>query len=263
MLADIKGKISRTGSNLNDRLEDNLTGNIFGTLRYMPFSSGLGRVLANGVFPESTRDEICKIRNDFWGNNIQFWPYDPEGEIDVLIEFDEIVIGIEVKFMSGLSSDDEIANGDTQEEKKKQAIKQSSNQLARESRIISRKGQNKTKLLLFLADRKSCKAVFEDVTNRNIIEKDVQLGYLSWQDFLNQLKTIRLTDPFQQTMIQDLIGLLIKKGFEDFNSMKVETTEPIQTDEYFLFDVDIQKHTIFSFETNLLINEGDYYEFSK
>lgn len=53
MLAEIQGKISRTGSNLTERLEDNLTGNVFGVLRYIPFSAALGEVLANGVYPKS------------------------------------------------------------------------------------------------------------------------------------------------------------------------------------------------------------------
>jgi|GEM_PF-4181867 len=34
MLAEIHNKISGTGSNLSDRLEDQLTGDFFGTLRY-------------------------------------------------------------------------------------------------------------------------------------------------------------------------------------------------------------------------------------
>jgi Holliday junction resolvase-like predicted endonuclease len=35
---------------------------------------------------------------------------DCEGEIDVLIEFQKMINGIEVKYISGLSSDDDISN---------------------------------------------------------------------------------------------------------------------------------------------------------
>lgn len=45
MIGEIKGKISSTGSNLNDRLEDDLTGNVFGNLRYMSFNHGLKQIL--------------------------------------------------------------------------------------------------------------------------------------------------------------------------------------------------------------------------
>ena len=40
MIAEIRGKISHTSSNLTERLEDHLTGNVFGSLRYLPFSLG-------------------------------------------------------------------------------------------------------------------------------------------------------------------------------------------------------------------------------
>jgi hypothetical protein len=106
MLAEINGKISKTGSNLSDRLEDELTGNIFGTLRYIPFSDGLQPILQNSVFPSSIQGIIKQIQCDEWSNNIQFWPYDNEGELDAYLEFDDVAIGIEVKYHSGLSSDD-------------------------------------------------------------------------------------------------------------------------------------------------------------
>lgn len=260
MLAEIQGKISRTGSNLTERLEDNLTGNVFGVLRYIPFSVALGEVLANGVYPKSIGEDIRRIKNDFWADKIEFWPYNREGEIDALIEFQNMIIGIEVKYKSGLSSDDEVTNNLEKIEKQKvKEINQSLNQLARESRIISQKGHHKNKLLLFIADRKSCKEVYQDITDRDIIEKDVVLGYISWQDILLQLKNLHLTDLFHQLIIQDIIALLTRKGFEDFTNMYIETPQPINEHNYFKFDM--QNTVKLSFETNLSISEGLYYEF--
>jgi len=45
MIAEIHGKLSSTGSNLSDRLEDQLTGDVFGTLRYIDNLVGLFPVL--------------------------------------------------------------------------------------------------------------------------------------------------------------------------------------------------------------------------
>jgi len=42
-------------------------------------------------------------------------------------------------------------------------MKTNINQLARESRIISQKGNNKKKVLLFVADRESCKEVYTNI----------------------------------------------------------------------------------------------------
>ena len=48
-----------------------------------------------------------EVTDDFWANKIEFWPYDQEGELDALLTFDDTIIGIEVKFISGLSSVDD------------------------------------------------------------------------------------------------------------------------------------------------------------
>ncbi|MGG3235634.1 NERD domain-containing protein [Priestia flexa] len=260
MIADIRGKISRLGSNLTERLEDNLTGNVFGVLRYMPFSPIMGEILVNAVYPKSIGEDIRDIQYGFWADKVQFWPYDREGEIDILIEFENMIIGIEVKYTSGLSSDDDISNNEDAEFKTKEEMKTSINQLARESRIISQKGNNKKKVLLFVADRESCKEVYTDIQKRNIIESKVAFGYISWQDFLLQLKKLKVTDPYHQVIINDVIALLTRKGFEDFTNMNIEVPQPINVEQYFQFN--IESKLKISFQTDISIKGGLYYEFS-
>lgn len=50
LLAEIHGKISSDGSNLSERLEDQLTANVFGTSRYLPFHKGIKPILSKAVF---------------------------------------------------------------------------------------------------------------------------------------------------------------------------------------------------------------------
>jgi hypothetical protein len=262
MLAEIQGKISRSGSNLTERLEDNLTGNVLGALRYTPFSLILGEVLTQGVYPKSVAEVFSIIEEGFWANHIDFWPFDREGELDAIIEFKDFLIGIEVKYKSGLSSEDEVTNQLEEIEKKqnkKEEMHHSINQLARESRILSRKDKEKRKLLLFIADRKSCKEVYENVLGKDILEKNVALGYISWQDLLLQFKKLYLEDPYHQVIVQDIIALLTRKGFEDFTSMSIVTPDPINEQEYFTFY--LENKATFSFQTKLLIKEGSHYEF--
>ena len=261
MIAEIKGKISQTGSNLNDRLEDNLTGNVFGTLRYIPFNLALQKILAKGVYPPEIGGLIRGINADYWGDKVQFWPYDIEGEIDVLVNFDDVIIGIEVKYLSGLSSDDDIAGFDVDAENIMECeAEKSCNQLARESRIVSKNGAGKTKILLFIADSASCREVYEDVSDRNIIENDVWFGYISWQSILSQMQALKLDNPFYQIIIEDIISLLIKKGFESFTNMDVTLDEDILPNGFYNFG--IPDSFALSFGTNTKI-EGDlYYEFS-
>ena len=234
MIAEIKGKLSQTGYNLNENLEDNLTGNFFGALRYIPFDLALRNILSAGVHPREVGDLIGKISAYFWSDKIEFWPYDKEGEIDALLNFDDTIIGIEVKYSSGLSSDDDIDNS-TMIDKQSVEAEDSKNQLSRESRIVSRKGAGKRKILLFIANSESCRTVYEDVTKRNIISNDVQLAYISWQSILVELKKLKLDDRYYQVIIDDLISLLMKKGFESFKDMQVD------------FDVDIDQEKFYSF----------------
>lgn len=108
MIAEIKGKLWQTGHNLNESLEDNLTGNFFGALRYIPFDLALRKILSAGVYPSKVGDLIGEIQADFWSDKLEFWSQDEEGEMDALLNFDDTIIGIEVKYASGLSSDDDI-----------------------------------------------------------------------------------------------------------------------------------------------------------
>ena len=234
MIAEIKGKLSQTGYNLNENLEDNLTGNFFGALRYIPFDLALRNILSAGVHPREVGDLIGKISAYFWSDKIEFWPYDKEGEIDALLNFDDTIIGIEVKYSSGLSSDDDIDNS-TMIDKQSVEAEDSKNQLSRESRIVSRKGAGKRKILLFIANSESCRTVYEDVTKRNIISNDVQLAYISWQSILVELKKLKLDDRYYQVIIDDLISLLMKKGFESFKDMDVDFDEDIDQEKFYSF----------------------------
>ena len=51
----------------------------------------MGRILANGVYSKSVGENFRDIQCDFWADKIQFWPYDCEGEIDALIEFQKTI----------------------------------------------------------------------------------------------------------------------------------------------------------------------------
>jgi len=50
MIAEIYGKISSDGRNLSDQLEDKLTGDVFGALRYIDFRHGLFPLLRKAYF---------------------------------------------------------------------------------------------------------------------------------------------------------------------------------------------------------------------
>ena len=213
MVEEFYGKISRSGSNLSDKLEDKLTGDFFGTFRYMDFCDGLQPILCGALHKSEKHQEesqtaiqlienvnCTNIRD---GKHIKFWPKNDRGELDVLLEFDNCCIGIEVKLNSGLSSDD---------------------QLIREAEILCDLAKDKGKILLFIAGHESCVSVYR--AYKDVIRKQgVCFVFASWEDILQSMKDLlnggngsKYTSG-QRLMISDLVKLLTRKEFDTFLSM--------------------------------------------
>lgn len=230
MVEEFYGKISRSGSNLSDNLEDKLTGDFFGTFRYMDFCDGLQPILCGALRKSdepqgASQTAIQLIANVNCTNirdeeHIKFWPKHDLGELDVLLEYDNCCIGIEVKFQSGLSSDD---------------------QLIREAEILCDLAKDKVKILLFIARHELCRSAYHEY--KDVIRKDVCFVFASWEDILQSMKDLlnggkgsKYTFG-QRLMISDLVRLLKRKGFDTFLSMTNGiSNESIEKDEYFMAD---------------------------
>ena len=235
MIAEIKGKVNMQNTNLTSLREDELTGNFFGNLRYIPFAKGLKKVLRNAIRPTALQSMIDEIDADYWNDNLFLWDRVRESdritELDVHMDFSTIVIGIEVKYRSGLSSEDT-------EEDENLSAENSINQLSREAR-----------------DDLVCAETIQNVKIRD----GVQLGYLSWQEVLIQLKKLTELNDFEQLIITDLIELLEKKGFLRFSEFEIDTAD-ISISDYWDFKPPkaVRK---FSFGLDKVVVEGKYYEF--
>lgn len=231
MVEEFYGKISRSGSNLSDNLEDKLTGDFFGTLRYLEFCDGLQPILCGALRisekqQETSQTAIQLIENVNCTNirdeeHIKFWPKHELGELDVLLDFDNCCIGIEVKLNSGLSSDD---------------------QIIREAEILCDFAEDKEKILLFIAGHESCVSVYR--TYKAVIRKQgVCFVFASWEDILQSMKDLlnggdgsKYTSG-QRLMISDLVKLLTRKGFDTFLSMTNGiSNESIEKGGYFMAD---------------------------
>ncbi|RHW37452.1 hypothetical protein D1B33_07875 [Lysinibacillus yapensis] len=231
MLAEIHKKISQTGSNLSDRLEDKLTGDFFGTIRYLPFELGLRHVFSTAEFIEKQGDEnwLKFIENEKgYATQIEFWHREDEGEIDVLFINDKALIGIEVKYLSGLSSDDQ---GDGIELDYTESL----NQLSRYSRMIEKLSKDRDSYLLFLAPYEMMNAVRKNISNRSIISPSVELGFMCWQDIHESLLNLYVNqiETGQQLILSDLKALLSKKGFASYKGFNKNIfNQPIMRTAY-------------------------------
>lgn len=261
MIAELNGKISSNGSNLSDKLEDKLTGDFFGALRYISFNKVMKQILKRtnimGHCKLSIIDIISNIDAEYWADNISFWPYNRLGEFDLTLEFKEILIGIEVKLYSGLSSDDDVD----------QIIEdievRSINQLSRESRILRENIQcsNKSAILIFIAPENYCKSICNDVYSRNIIDDRIELGYLSWEEILEGMKQINLEaklNDYEKLIVDDLISLLKRKGLERFRSFNFRS---VDIDKQLWFNFDTKLYGDIEFVYDKTIEGESYYEF--
>lgn len=255
MIAELHGKISSRGTNLSDKMEDKLTGDIFGPMRYLPFDLGLGPVLSAAHIPELSQiiaaDGPCSYK-------MCFWPYHPDGELDVRIDLDNAVIGIEVKYGSPLSTED---NADYSNATDKEVEKVSVNQLSRESRIVREiAGTDKKAFLILVASDKDCASIIQDVTKRELIENGVALGYISWQEILLILERLQFNDPpndpLHNCILGDMAALLKRKKFERFDSFD-SPMAVVCADEYFSYRPSLKLH----FPEKPFIDGGQYYEF--
>src|SRR3989304_1732492 len=107
LAAQLRGKLTRK----EEDLEDLLTSNVFGSIKYVPHENGLIPLLAaaedsNGFNPLRSLPKISAV-------DYEFWPYLEDGngnarEPDVLIRITyetkrQIIILVEAKYKSGKS----------------------------------------------------------------------------------------------------------------------------------------------------------------
>ncbi|MDG5473118.1 hypothetical protein P6709_15300 [Jeotgalibacillus sp. ET6] len=261
MLAEIHNKISQSGSNLSDRLEDKLTGDFFGAIRYLPFESGLKQVLEATNFKQNlVKDQwVTELNNQRgYSGTWSFWHREDEGEIDLLLTFPDMIIGIEVKYLSGISSED-VPGLDLA------GHVDSVNQLARYSRMLDRISLERNAYLIFLSPYEMMHEVKASMEGRKIIAPSVDVGYLNWEDIHESLKMIDLSlhDQGQQYIVEDLLQLLVKKGLIRFRGFGVnENTVAISKAHYqFNEDRTIRDQKCWNWPTKQIIKEEQSYVF--
>ena len=195
MIAEIYHKFSTD-------LEDVLTGDFFGAMRYMPFNRGLNQIFKNYAVsedPQVTHILSNAADDDF---NFEFWKRSENGlvEIDGFIPLTSVGIGIEVKYRSGLSGGD---------------------QLEKEAQVLDEWCNGKEKLLILIGEAEEAKAIYIENKDKRVF-RDVHLAYLSWQDILLGLDQILISSSYEKKMIEDLKTLLREKGFVSFEGFSID-----------------------------------------
>ncbi len=113
-IAEIHGKISETGTNLSERMEDLLTSDIFGCMRYLPAQKALIPFLQTA---RSLHSNILTIQGEVIKVHYSFWPWlklsdripcEPDVVVGLETEENQLhLVLIETKYYSGLSSEED------------------------------------------------------------------------------------------------------------------------------------------------------------
>tara|TARA_B100002003_G_scaffold231791_1_gene243064 strand:+ start:735 stop:1586 length:852 start_codon:yes stop_codon:yes gene_type:complete len=233
-IAELHGKISSSGSNLSERLEDLLTSDVFGSLRYLPFEEALIPILENAQNYKSENTNL-KIKHSVKENNpkIVFWYRLPHSEPDVLIKYGKHLILIEVKYLHGKSG--RYLDSNQQEENIVQEA--SSDQLGREFEDLLeyKKDDFIDRSLVYITahriipttDFEEVEKHFEEKEHKNPNFPKVKgeqfkrnAFWLSWIQIHNVLVKLSKEQPdeFRKEILDDIKKLLFKKGLRRFNS---------------------------------------------
>jgi len=222
-IAEIYGKISSVGSNISDRLEDLLTSDIFGPLRYLPFQEGLLNILLQAK-NYNNDDRISLDKGD---KNpipkIRFWPKLARSEPDVLIEFGTYLFMVEVKYLSGKSG--HFIENWTEQGNFESA---SYDQLGREFLdLLDFPGKFQRRSLIYLTSHRTLrvndiKAGYEAIITTH--PKNCGIWYqdntywLSWFTVHESISNLldKQQDYYQRLILTDIKSLLHKKGFRFF-----------------------------------------------
>lgn len=113
-IAEIHGKISEAGTNLSERMEDLLTSDIFGSMRYLPAEKALTPFLHTAKsFRGNTltiSDKIVRVHYSFWPwlKSPRRIPCEPDVAIGLQTEDNYVhLVLVEAKYYSGLSSEED------------------------------------------------------------------------------------------------------------------------------------------------------------
>jgi hypothetical protein len=240
MIAEIKNK----GKNETISSEDELTGNFFGSLRYLPFSKGLKYILKSAIYPKSLEKMLDRIDAEEWDEKITFWRSIGGCEPDVLLTFANAVILIEVKYHSDLSSPD---------------------QLVKYGKLLDDYAGEKEKILILLAREGDARRIYDSsITSKEQSQLgNVCFGYITWQSAYDALESLIADgnlNMFEKVIICDLVDLLCQKGFERFCSFDTNRLV-VDNDMKWTFDYSTACTGDFSFVTEKSAERGLYYEF--
>lgn len=231
-VAEIHGKISAVGTNLSERMEDLLTSDVFGCMRYLPAQKVLIPFLRTA---RSFRGRVLTIPDETVRVHYSFWPWikspgripcEPDAVIGLEAESGYVhLVLVEAKYYAGLSSEeDERAQPNDQLARELDNLDAiSCATLGWEPRldICSR-------ALLFVTQdmgipRGLLAQSLSEYARKRHRERDI--FWASWRFLPSILERSLETEsvPEHAAVLEDMLALLVRKGLTMFNGVEPVT----------------------------------------
>jgi hypothetical protein len=228
-VAEIRGKISGAGVNLSERMEDLLTSDIFGCMRYLPIKKTLIPFLerAHSFHGNSftVPDKVIKVYYSFWP-----WLELPgciPCEPDIMLGLETVgrelhLVLVEIKYYSGLSSEE-----DERAEPNDQLARELDNLDAVSCTVLGWEPNLEiaSRTLLFVTQDMGiprallAKSLDEYVRKRH---KNGDIYWASWR-FLPSILERSLeqeTTPENKAVLEDMLALLLRKELRMFGGVE-------------------------------------------
>ena len=227
-IAEIHGKISETGTSLSERMEDLLTSDVFGSMRYIPADKALipflytARSFRGNTF--AIKDKINKVHYSFWP-----WlkskgrkPCEPDVALGLQTEDNCVhLVLVEAKYYSGLSSEE-----DEREEPNDQLARELDNLDVVSGTTLGWKPQMDiaTRTLLFVTQDMGmphnllAQSLAEYSRKRN---RHGDIFWTSWRALPSILEQSleRESIPENTAILEDMLSLLLRKGLVMFQGI--------------------------------------------
>ncbi len=242
-IAEIRGKISETGTNLSERMEDLLTSDIFGCMRYLPAQKALIPFLQTA---HSLHGNILTIQGEVIRVHYSFWPWlklanrtpcEPDVVLCLETEENQVhLVVIEAKYYSGLSSEE-----DERAEPNDQLARELDNLDAVSCATLGwgTHLEIASRALLFVTQNMGIprdllvKSLAEYRRKRN---KDGEIFWVSWR-FLPPIleqSPEQESVPENRAVMADMLALLLRKGLIMFGGVEPITECFVLPDFYHL-----------------------------
>jgi len=221
-IAELHGKLNpERPAGVYERMEDLLTSDVFGTMKYVGWHYGFMNWLRAATSPDgkSYASDVLPADDNIEHVHFEFWPLLRNNrEPDLLIRIKPlsgaiIQVMIEAKYFSG-ASDIAIAIEDTTPDR-------SGNQIADQVNCFPNpQDEFMQNAHIYITADDSCPLTTYDRAAEHIIREEVPLFWLNWQSLKVYLQDLPMEDIGRQEMISDLIKLLVRKDLIPFHGFK-------------------------------------------